>query len=132
MNNWIYFIKYNHHLINFFFSLPPAQLAKYPAWLIVFLGKIILPMIGMVIIAIKIIMKNGKDMSRELLGVNFQSTISKSKSLNSPLGEEISLKTFFDHSNVWNPLSIIKTGYLYTPPFHKTSSNFNFDDIKLC
>jgi hypothetical protein len=55
-------------------------------------------MIGMVIIAIKIIMKNGKDMSRELLGVNFQSTISKS--LNSPLGEEISLKTFFDHSNV--------------------------------
>ena len=57
-------------------------------------------MIGMVIIAIKIIMKNGKDMSRELLGVNFQSTISKSKSLNSPLGEEISLKTFFDHSNV--------------------------------
>ena len=66
-------------------------------------------------------MKNGKDMSRELLGVNFQSTISKSKSLNSPLGEEISLKTFFDHSNVWNPLSIINTGYLQTPPFHKTS-----------
>jgi hypothetical protein len=31
-------------------------------------------MIGVVIIAIKIIMKNGKDMSRELLGINFQST----------------------------------------------------------
>ena len=30
-------------------------------------------MTGMVIIAIKIVMKNGKDMSRELLGVNFQS-----------------------------------------------------------
>ena len=55
-------------------------------------------MTGMVIIAIKIIMKNGKDMSRELLGVNFQSTISSSS--NGPLGEEISLKTFFGHSNV--------------------------------
>ena len=56
------------------FSLPPDKLVEYPAWLIVFLSQIILPMIGVVIIAIKIIMKNGKDMSRELLGVNFQST----------------------------------------------------------
>ena len=65
-----------HHLsINFSFSLPPDQLAKYPAWLIVFLSQIILPMIGVVIIAIKIVMKNGKDMRRELLGANFQSTI---------------------------------------------------------
>ena len=55
-------------------------------------------MTGMVIIAIKIIMKNGKDMSRELLGVNFQPTVSNSSI--GPLGEEISLKTFFDHSNV--------------------------------
>ena len=47
---------------------------EYPAWLIVFLSQIILPMIGVVIIAVKIILKNGKDMSRELLGVNFQST----------------------------------------------------------
>ena len=46
---------------------------EYPAWLIVFLSQIILPMIGVVIIAVKIILKNGKDMSRELLGVNFQS-----------------------------------------------------------
>ena len=61
--------------MDYSFSLPQDQLAKYPAWLIVFLGKIILPMIGMVIIAIKIIMKNGKDMRRELLGANFQSTI---------------------------------------------------------
>ena len=29
-------------------------------------------MIGVVIIAIKIVLKNGKDMSRELLGVKFQ------------------------------------------------------------
>ena len=55
------------------FSLPLDKLVEYPAWLIVFLSQIILPMIGVVIIAVKIILKNGKDMSRELLGVNFQS-----------------------------------------------------------
>ena len=37
-----------------------------------FYRQIILPMIGLVIIAIKIILKNGIDMNRELLGVNFQ------------------------------------------------------------
>ena len=61
--------------MDYSFSLPQDQLAKYPAWLIVFLGKIILPMIGVVIIAIKIIMKNGKDISQKLFGVNFQSAI---------------------------------------------------------
>ena len=60
---------------NFSFSLPPDQLAKYPAWLIVFLCQIILPMIGVVIIAIKITMISGKHMRRELLGSTFQSTI---------------------------------------------------------
>ena len=80
-----------------FFRLPPDQLAEYPAWLIVFLSQIILPMIGFVVIAIKIIMRNGRDMSRELLGARFQSTLSNSS--NGPLGENISLKTLFDHSN---------------------------------
>ena len=51
-------------------------------------------MIGFVVIAIKIIMRNGTDMSRELLGARFQSTLS-----NGPLGDDISLKTLFDHSN---------------------------------
>ena len=51
-------------------------------------------MIGFVVIAIKIIMRNGRDMSRELLGARFQSTLS-----NGPLGDDISLKTFYDHSN---------------------------------
>ena len=40
-----------------------------------FLSRIVLPMLGVLIIAIKIIINNGKDISRELLGVNFQSTI---------------------------------------------------------
>ena len=44
-------------------------------------------MIGFVVIAIKIIKRNGKDMSRELLGARFQSTISNSSN------EEISVKT---------------------------------------
>ena len=79
------------------FRLPPDQLAEYPAWLIVFLSQIILPMIGFVVIAIKIIMRNGRDMSRELLGARFQSTISNSSK--GPLGDNISLKTFYDHSN---------------------------------
>ena len=48
---------------------------KFPAWLIVFLSRIVLPMIGLLIIAIKIIMKNGKDISQKLFGVNFQSAI---------------------------------------------------------
>ena len=61
--------------MDYSFSLPRDQLAKYPAWLIVFLCQIILPMFGVVIIAIKIIVKSGKLMRRELLGANFQSTI---------------------------------------------------------
>ena len=61
--------------MDYSFSLPQDQLAKYPAWLIVFLCQIILPMFGVVIIAIKIIVKSGKLMRRELLGAYFQSTI---------------------------------------------------------
>ena len=51
-------------------------------------------MIGFVVIAITIIMRNGTVIDRELLGALFQSTIS-----NGPLGDDISLKTFHDHSN---------------------------------
>ena len=80
--------------MNIFEGMIFDQLAEYPAWLIVFLSQIILPMIGFVIIAIKILMRNGRDMSRELLGARFQPTIS-----NGPLGDDISLKTICDHSN---------------------------------
>ena len=58
--------------VYFPFSLPPDKLVEFPAWLIVFMSQIILPMIGVLIIAVKIMLKNGKDMSRELLGVDFQ------------------------------------------------------------
>ena len=50
-------------------------------------------MIGVVIIAVKIILKNGKDMSRELLGVNFQST--EPLPNDSIAGETISWSAFF-------------------------------------
>ena len=80
--------------MNIFEGMIFDQLAEYPAWLIVFLSQIILPMIGFVVIAITIIMRNGTVIDRELLGALFQSTIS-----NGPLGDDISLKTFYDHSN---------------------------------
>ena len=54
-------------------------------------------MIGFVVIAITIIMRNGTVMDRELLGSRFQSTISNSSK--GPLGDDISLKTLHDHSN---------------------------------
>ena len=45
------------------------RLGDYPVWLFMYIGQIILPMLGCVSIAIKILIKNGKDMRRELLGV---------------------------------------------------------------
>ena len=55
-----------------FHSVPPNQLGDYPAWFILFFYHIILPMLGVIAIALKIILKNGKDLRRELFGVSFQ------------------------------------------------------------
>ena len=49
-----------------FFSIAPNQMAKYPEWLNLFLVDIILPCIAILSIALKIILKNGKDIVREL------------------------------------------------------------------
>ena len=50
--------------------MPVNKLGDYPAWVFIYIDQIILPMLGLVSIAIKILVRNGKDMKRELLGVN--------------------------------------------------------------
>ena len=45
------------------------KLGDYPVWLFMFIGQIVLPMLGCASVAIKILVKNGKDMQRQLLGV---------------------------------------------------------------
>ena len=46
------------------------KLGEYPVWLFMFIGQIVLPMLGCASVAIKILVKNGKDMQRELWGVD--------------------------------------------------------------
>ena len=59
-------------ILMFFFisSVPVSQLGEYPIYIAMYLAQIVLPMIGVLAIAIKILVKNGTDMRRELLGVN--------------------------------------------------------------
>ena len=47
--------------------LPQNQLADFPVWLILYSCQIILPMTGLCLIALKIVLKNGKLLQRELL-----------------------------------------------------------------
>ena len=46
------------------------RLGEYPVWLFMYIGQIIMPMLAVASVAIKILVKNGRDMRRELLGVN--------------------------------------------------------------
>ena len=57
-------------LINLFdiYSLPIDELGKYPVWLIIYVCQVILPMIGLVVIALKIELKFGKEVRREIFG----------------------------------------------------------------
>ena len=50
--------------------MPVSQLGEYPIYIAMYLAQIVLPMIGVLAMAIKILVKNGTDMRRELLGVN--------------------------------------------------------------
>ena len=49
-------------------SLPVDELGKYPVWLIIYVCQVILPMIGLVVIALKIELKFGKEVRREIFG----------------------------------------------------------------
>ena len=50
------------------FSLPVDELGKYPVWLILYVCQVILPMVGLVVIALKIELKFGKEVRREIFG----------------------------------------------------------------
>ena len=51
-----------------FFSLSNEKLSEYPAWLIVYITQVVFPMIGLAAIALKIELKYGKVLRRDLLG----------------------------------------------------------------
>ena len=49
----------------FFYRIPSDEYAIYPNWLALYFLQIIIPMLGMVVIAMKILVKNGRDLQRE-------------------------------------------------------------------
>ena len=56
-------------LTNFFFSISPDKFGDYPIWLTLYIAQVILPMVALAAVAIKILVKSGKDMRREMWGV---------------------------------------------------------------
>ena len=57
-----------------FSSLPSDQFHRFPIWLLLFLQDYIVPFLGFAAISIKIVVKSGYVISRELFGINaFQS-----------------------------------------------------------
>ena len=44
--------------------MPPNQMALYPNWLIVYILRVIVPMLMMIIVATKILLKSGKEIQR--------------------------------------------------------------------
>ena len=49
----------------FNFSMAPNEMALYPNWLILYVLRIIIPMLILVIVALKIQIKSGRDIQRE-------------------------------------------------------------------
>ena len=54
---------YYFHLI----KLSPKEMSIYPNWLIIYVSKIIIPMLMMVTIALKILLKSGRGLRRAFL-----------------------------------------------------------------
>ena len=71
-------IRYFHILL-LDFRVQFSQWKDYPNWLIYFNSYCVGPPIGLLAIAIKILVKSGKDMYRELFGVSIQQFQSKPK-----------------------------------------------------
>ena len=44
--------------------MPPNQIALYPNWLIVYVLRVIVPMLMMIIVAAKILLKSGNEIQR--------------------------------------------------------------------
>ena len=45
--------------------MAPNEMALYPNWLILYVFRIIIPMLILVIVALKILIKSGRDIQRE-------------------------------------------------------------------
>ena len=45
--------------------MAPNEMALYPNWLILYVFRIIIPMLVLVIVALKILIKSGRDIQRE-------------------------------------------------------------------
>ena len=48
----------------FNFSMPPNEMALYPNWLILYVLRIVIPMLMLVLVALKILIKSGRDLQR--------------------------------------------------------------------
>ena len=44
--------------------MPPNEMALYPNWLILYVLRIVIPMVMLVLVALKIVIKSGKDLQR--------------------------------------------------------------------
>ena len=44
--------------------MPPNQMALYPNWLIVYVLRVIVPMLMLIIVAVKILLKSGREIKR--------------------------------------------------------------------
>ena len=58
---WFEFVLF-HMYINF--RLPPNEMALYPNWLILYVLRIVIPMLMLGLVALKILIKNGRDLQR--------------------------------------------------------------------
>ena len=70
------------------------KLGDYPVWLFMFIGQIVLPMLGCASVAIKILVKNGKDMQRELWGVGAKpgEFVGKQKEIQMVLSQSVNVQ----------------------------------------
>ena len=67
------------------------QLGDYPIYIAMYIAQIILPMIGVLAIAIKIVIKHGNDMCRELWGTNIKLITNKEKPKISPYQNQMNM-----------------------------------------
>ena len=76
-------------LTNFFFSISPDKFGDYPIWLFLYIAQVVLPMVALAAVAIKILVKSGKDMRREMWGVSVQQIINKPQKKPETLAEKL-------------------------------------------
>ena len=75
----------------FLFRLTPNQLVVYPNWILLYLLKIILPMLVMVAAASKILIKNGKELRREFFQAFLQTSTFPKQDTSSSLDYQLIL-----------------------------------------